>query len=418
MSNDSSREPRNFRPLSATRMRLGAVLLAVTVLACDAGAALLNASTDFDGDGRADRAAYRHDGTWWVYPGNTLSNPQFGWIQSDPVPGDYDGDGTADLAVYHQASGTWYIMQSQDGFLVQQFGWSAARPVAADYDGDGRTDIAVYHQASGTWYILRSRDGFHMMQFGWSAAEPVPADYDGDGRTDLAVYHPATGTWYLMRSTAGFTTRQFGWSQADPVPGDYDGDGQADVSVYHADGDLWYMMQSQAGFHTLSFGALPSEYPIPARYNSTGETAAAVFDFSSQRCHIEGHAALPCGDEANQTFPVQNTVPYIPRGYGLFTYSYGDTPFHFTSSGLYDHRRRLPEYFPPWDQQIWLPEGWYTFDTHFYAEFGMYYATDELDTVFYLPANRVVAYELRGGGIVFEPPTPIYYNPPVFERKY
>ena len=88
----------------------------------------------------------------------------------------------------------------------------------ADYDGDGKTDFAIYRPSSGTWYLLQSRDGFKATQWGFSTDIAVPADYDGDGKTDIAVYRPSDGTWYVLRSRDGFIAQQWGFSTDLPVP--------------------------------------------------------------------------------------------------------------------------------------------------------------------------------------------------------
>lgn len=81
-------------------------------------------------------------------------------------------------------------------------------------DGDGKTDPAVYRD--GTWYLLQSLNGWAEFQWGISTDIPVPADYDGDGRTDAAVFRD--GPWWLRQSASGVSVHQFGMADDKPVP--------------------------------------------------------------------------------------------------------------------------------------------------------------------------------------------------------
>ena len=81
----------------------------------------------FDGDGRADIAIWRRDGTWYVLLSTTGSWMVVGWgsrsppYNDVPVPADFDGDGETDIAV----------SASQPGCLVSagQLEWLHATAV-------------------------------------------------------------------------------------------------------------------------------------------------------------------------------------------------------------------------------------------------------------------------------------------------
>ena len=71
--------------------------------------------------------------------------------------GDFDGDGKADLAAYIPATGTFAYRPSSGGPDVSvQFGPAgigASIPAPGDYGGTGRTDFAVYIPAQGAFAV-------------------------------------------------------------------------------------------------------------------------------------------------------------------------------------------------------------------------------------------------------------------------
>ncbi len=83
--------------------------------------------------------------------------------------------------------------------------------------GDGKTDVAVFRPQERSWFLRQSNAGFLQVEFGTSTSAPAPADYDGDGKADLAVF--TDGMWHLLRSRDGLTGILFGASNDIPVPG-------------------------------------------------------------------------------------------------------------------------------------------------------------------------------------------------------
>lgn len=100
----------------------------------------LPVSADYDGDGLTDPAIYAPDTAYWqvLMSGALTTEGHYTWwgagagsINCMPVPADYDGDGKADLAAYHQATGLWKVFLSTLGYreLSGVFGGPAYQPV-------------------------------------------------------------------------------------------------------------------------------------------------------------------------------------------------------------------------------------------------------------------------------------------------
>jgi hypothetical protein len=80
-----------------------------------------------------------------------------------PVPADYDGDGKADLAAWNATTGAYAIAFSASGYTTSAtYAWGGGSDVAVpgDYDGDGRADIVVWRPSTGIWSILTSSSNY------------------------------------------------------------------------------------------------------------------------------------------------------------------------------------------------------------------------------------------------------------------
>lgn len=221
---------------------------------------------DYDGDGRADIAVWRRDSgpganRAYFYILNsatgTFRADQFGSNDDDvDITGDYDGDGKADMAAFRD-NGTaadpcgvgkavfYYRPSGTPGVDFRSVCWGQNFDEAApgDYDGDGKYDFVV-GRAQGEQiviYILNSSNGsFNIFQYGLVTDAFVPGDYDGDGRADIAVARVVgtDGHFYILEADGGGTGSQpIVFGNIDPntnalAPGDFDGDGRTDVTVW------------------------------------------------------------------------------------------------------------------------------------------------------------------------------------------
>jgi len=245
---------------------------------------------DFDGDGRADPAAYHDRQVVAACSGSgyALSGAALGNADGIECSADFDGDGQADPAVYNPAAGLLEVLFSARSYALgtQGIGGAGCVPVVGDFDGDGRADPAVYSAAAGRVLALLSGSGYAEAGFALGGAGWLNAgeDYDGDGWTDLAVFQPSGGMWQALLSGHGYAPYYWTTAGGDgvvPVAGDYDGDGQADFMVYQPSGGMWQCTFSGQGYTTTGgitgFGG-PAMTPRAGDYDNDGKADMAVYD--------------------------------------------------------------------------------------------------------------------------------------------
>lgn len=255
----------------------------VSALAVEDGGAGPAVTSDFDGDGRSDRAVYR-GGRWLSNSGIDTWFGLPGWASA---PGDFDGDGRTDLGAWDPSTGAWH---SPALTRVEYFGLEGDVPVPADYDGDGGDELAVWRPAIGGWFIR----GEAVTYLGLSTDVPVPADYDGDGDVDLAVYRPETGAWFIEGADS---PAYFGLSTDIPVPGDYDGNGSAEIAVWRPETGAWFV---DGRATPLTYFGLSTDVPVPGRYTSATTVDVSVFRPGSGAWLIPGSPATYFGGDGDR----------------------------------------------------------------------------------------------------------------------
>ncbi len=256
---------------------------------------------DYDGDGKADIAVWRQDTSpndrsyYYILNSSngTFRADQFGNGSDDAdITGDYDGDGKADLAVFRK-NGTasdpcgvgksvfYYRPSSVPGADFTSICWGQAgdNAISGDYDGDGKYDAVVSRADGGqvVTYILKSSNGsFSAVYFGVPGDAFVPGDYDGDGRTDIAVARevPGGGEFYILEADGGGTGAQpYTMGGIDPqtarlAPGDYDGDLRTDIAVWVPGSPGMYIIRKATGtFEFFPFGQTGDEVPAEGIVN-------------------------------------------------------------------------------------------------------------------------------------------------------
>ena len=237
------------------------------------------ARVDFDGDGKTDVSVYR-GGTWYeLNSKNGFAAAQFGLSTDTVLSGDFDGDGKADLAVVRNNNGNlnFFVLNSQNNtFSATTWGTAGDVPAIGDYNGDGRDDVAVFRPSTGVWYVQPTGGGNPLYyQFGQADDVPVAFDYDGDGKVDYAVFRPSNNVWYIQQSRDGFKAVQFGSPGDKLVPADYDKDGKKDIAVFR--NGTWFILRSSNNqVQAINFGQA-GDVPVPGDYDGDGADDAAVF---------------------------------------------------------------------------------------------------------------------------------------------
>ena len=192
---------------------------------------------DFNGNGRDDIAAFRHNGGnhtqlhVWTSLGFSSFHISTGWQDTNYsihaisggriVAGDFNGDGRVDIAALRYNGGNYtqlHVWTSLgNGTFHISTGWSSTnyhisnisggRIVAGDFTGDGRCDIAVIRYNGGTnaqlqvWQSL-GWSSFHLANW-WSSPnyavgnvnrQVVAGRFNQDNIYDILAVNSNTGT--------------------------------------------------------------------------------------------------------------------------------------------------------------------------------------------------------------------------------
>ena len=237
---------------------------------------------DFNADGWCDQNATRARANaaflgWYtkLSPHYTIDTKHWGESGDIPVVADFDGDGASEQTIFRPRDGTWWIVQSKEGFLSKQWGLAGDLPTPEDYDGDGYDDFAIWRPSLGMWAVSFSSKNYSTSladilwtQWGLPGDHPMTGDYDGDEKADLVVWRNSDGAWYVCNSSSnfqcstGYTRVQFGLPGDIPIKADFDGDKILDFAVWRPSNGTWYWRQSSdASIHSKQWG-LPGDFPL------------------------------------------------------------------------------------------------------------------------------------------------------------
>lgn len=285
-------------------------------LTINAGPAVVQHVTDFNGDGKTDFSVARdQSGTinWYNYDGISvppagITYATFGTSATDFItPEDFDGDNKTDVTVWRPGVGAtagFYILQSSNSTVrFEQFGQTNDDPaIVGDYDGDGKADPAVYrcpqlgNPAGQCFFYYRGSfnnptGSFRSIPWGFGNDGdffPYLGDFDGDGKNDFCIQRtkPGGGTqgqFVLLRSSdQGVEYLDWGLNSDFLIPGDYDGDGKTDFCVRRTiSGFRYYFVVTRTGSFLSRQWGITGDTSAPGDYDGDGKTDFAVWRAST-----------------------------------------------------------------------------------------------------------------------------------------
>ncbi|MFB9163327.1 GH25 family lysozyme [Arthrobacter psychrochitiniphilus] len=236
---------------------------------------------DLTGDGLADVAAIKADGTLWILPGTGVVSAKSsglgaakkignsGWNAYSSIVrvGDVDENGTDDFAAVGKDGTLWLypgsgkVSTTSSGYLARvrwgKSGWNKFAAVigAGDLNGDrqpdliGRNKDSSYSFYAGT---LAGNDGYRPARIignsGWDKFKQVISvgDFNGDKNPDLlGVRTDGQLYFYGGDGVGGYRPAMvigYGWNIYSGIygVGDYNKDGSGDLLAVRPDGTLWF----------------------------------------------------------------------------------------------------------------------------------------------------------------------------------
>jgi hypothetical protein len=314
----------------------------------------MQASADFNGDGKPDLAIYNPSG------GSVsilLSNGDGTFQNRVTIPvasagavgivvrtGDFNGDGKQDLLV----AGTIFRGNGDGTFGggIQLPVQSVGFPVTSDFNRDGKTDIAFAHTANCsnsrscsvalTVVLSQASGSFQQLpdlvtQESWqSYGSLVAGDFNRDGKLDLAVPVFASGVSGVDMSVVVFWGKGDGtfqpqiesglgaWAGNQMVAGDFNGDGITDLA--------WLVQEGTLNFQQVS----PAQAAVMMS-NGDGTFKAPVFSTFNTLSYVDSLVSADFEGDGKSDLALVSR-PYGPPQVVNLLFSAGDGTFHGPSS--------------------------------------------------------------------------------------